>query len=121
MSSYLVVQLYCTPAQAQAVRTALAAELMESPEFARARVGLEQKSESDYEMHSTWAEEHPGQGPSDRAYFLVEMTSPVDVPEPILRKAEYEIIEWIEKTYNDEDNDIAEVRWGSYAGTGEHA
>ncbi|WP_459547317.1 hypothetical protein [Nocardia sp. X0981] len=121
MSSYLVVQLYCTPAQAEAVRTALTEELAKSPEFARARVGLEQKSESDYEMHSTWAEEHPGQDPGDRAYFLVEMTSPADVPEPVLRKAEDEIIEWIDANYNDEDNGIAEVQWGSYAGTEQHA
>ncbi|GGL19697.1 hypothetical protein [Nocardia jinanensis] len=26
----------------------------------------------------------------------------------------------IDTTYNDEDNDIAEVQWGSYAGTTQH-
>lgn len=113
--------MYCTPAQAETVRVALTDELAKSPEFAHAQIGMEQNAESDYEMHSTWAEEHPGQDPGERAYFLLEAISSVDVPEPVLRKAEAGIIEWIDETYNDEENDIAEVQWGTYAGTKQHA
>ncbi|MGW5381337.1 hypothetical protein [Nocardia sp. NPDC003963] len=115
MSSYLVVQLYCTPAQAESVRAAAVGELAKSPEFAEARTELAPKAEGDHRMRLAWAEEHPGQSPGDRAYFSLEVTSPVDVPESVLRKVEDEIIEWIDTTYNDEANDIAEVQWASFA------
>ncbi|WP_062996404.1 hypothetical protein [Nocardia jinanensis] len=115
MSSYLVVQLYCTPAQAESVRAAAVGELAKSPELAEARTELAPKAGGDHRMHLDWAEEHPGQAPGDRTYFSLEMLSPVDVPESVLRKVEDEIIEWIDTTFNDEANDIAEVQWASFA------
>ncbi|MEV3966116.1 hypothetical protein AB0M34_35505 [Nocardia sp. NPDC050193] len=115
MSSYLVVQLYCTPAQAESVRSAAAGELAKFPEFAEARTELAPKADGEHRMHLEWAEEHPGQDPGDRTYFSLEMASPVDVPESVLRKAEDQILEWIDTTFNDEANDIAEVQWASFA------
>lgn len=115
VSSYLVVQLYCTPAQADSVRSAAAGELAKFPEFAEARTELAPKAEGEQRMHLEWAEEHPGQDPGDRTYFSLEMTSPVDAPESVLRKVEDQILEWIDTTFNDEANDIAEVQWASFA------
>ncbi|MEU1980896.1 hypothetical protein [Nocardia sp. NPDC019395] len=115
VSSYLVVQLYCTPAQADAASRAASAELAKLPEFDGARTELATTVEGEHRLHLAWAEEHPGQAPGERAYFSLEMTSPVDVPESVLRKAEDEIIEWIDTTFNDEANDIAEVQWASFA------
>ncbi|WP_063128454.1 hypothetical protein [Nocardia fusca] len=115
MSSYLVVQLYCTPAQADSVRSAAAGELAKFPELAGARTELAPKAEGEHRMRLEWAEEHPGQDPGDRTYFSLEMTSPVDAPESVLRKAEDQILEWIDTTFNDEANDIAEVQWASFA------
>ncbi|MGV9971350.1 hypothetical protein [Nocardia beijingensis] len=88
MSSYLVVQLYCTPTEAEATRSALAAEIAKFPEFTGARITLEQKAETDYEMHLHWAAQHPDQDPGDRAYHLLRVDTDNDVPEPVLREAE---------------------------------
>ncbi|MFI1463825.1 hypothetical protein [Nocardia carnea] len=115
MSSYLVVQLYCTAVQADSVRAAATAELTKYTEFGQTQVGLKQEAETDYEMHLNWAREHPGQDSGDRAYYLLEMTSPVDIPESLLREAEDNITDWIGSTYNDNDN--VEVPWASRAGT----
>lgn len=115
VSSYLVVQLYCTPAQADSVRAAAVGELARFPEFAESRTELAPKVDGEYRLHLDWAEEHPGRSPGDRAYFSLEMISPVDVPESVLRKAEDEIIEWIDRTFNDQPDDIAEVQWASFA------
>lgn len=117
MSSYLVVQLYCTPAQADATRSALAREIARFPEFAAARIELNQEAEADYEMHLHWAADHPEQDPADRTYYLIRVDSPTDVPEPALREAEAKVTEWIDSTYNDSADEIVEVHWGSYAGT----
>ncbi|WP_459545831.1 hypothetical protein [Nocardia sp. X0981] len=102
--------------QANSVRVAAAAVIAEYAEFGRARLGLEQGAETDYEMHLDWVREHPGRPPDDRAYYLMEMTSSVDIPEPLLRKAEDDIIDWIGSTYN--DGGAVEVPWASHAGTG---
>lgn len=115
MSSYLVVQLYCTPVQADSVRAAATAEIAKYAEFGQAQVGLKQEAETDYEMHLDWAREHPGQEPGDRAYYLLKMTSPVDIPESLLRRAEDNIIDWVGSTYN--DGEAVEVPWASHAGT----
>ncbi|MFR9751630.1 hypothetical protein ACL02S_11400 [Nocardia sp. 004] len=117
MSSYLVVDLYCTPAEAETIRSILADEIAKFPEFAAARIQLEQTADDGSEMHLHWAGEHPGQDAADRAYFELEVTSAMDIPEPILREVEDTIIDWINSTYNDNPDDIVEVPWGSYAGT----
>ncbi|MEU2092504.1 hypothetical protein [Nocardia beijingensis] len=117
MSSYLVVQLYCTPTEAEATRSALAAEIAKFPEFTGARITLEQQAETDYEMHLHWAAQHPDQDPGDRAYHLLRVDTDNDVPEPVLREAESNITDWIDSTYNDDSDDIVELQWGSYAGT----
>ncbi|WP_327151140.1 hypothetical protein [Nocardia sp. NBC_01329] len=115
MSSYLVVQLYCTPAQADSVRTGAIGELARFPEFAGSRTELAPKAQGDHRLHLDWAEEHPGLVPGERTYFSLEMICPVDVPESVLRSAEDGVIEWIDKTFNDRPDDIAEVHWASYA------
>ncbi|MGK8501594.1 hypothetical protein [Nocardia asiatica] len=117
MSSYLVVQLYCTLAEANAIRSILVTKVAEFAEFADARIQLEQKVETDSEMHLDWAAQHPGQDAADRAYFLLEVTSVTDIAEPILREVEDAVIDWINSTYNDNVDEIIEVPWGSYAGT----
>jgi hypothetical protein len=117
VSSYVVMQLYCTPAEADAIRSVLTAKVAEFPEFANARIQLEQKAETDSEMHLDWAAQHPGQDAADRAYFLLEVTSATDIPEPILREVEDTVTDSINSTYNDNPDDIIEVPWGSYAGT----
>ncbi|NUP25106.1 MAG: hypothetical protein HOQ44_00145 [Nocardia sp.] len=115
MSSYLVVQLYCTPAQAESVRAAAVGELAKYPEFAQSRTELAPKVDGEQRLHLDWAEEHPGQPAGERTYFSLETISPVDVPESVLRRAEDEIIEWIDRTFNDQPDDIAEVQWASFA------
>ncbi|TLG13966.1 hypothetical protein FEK35_09335 [Nocardia cyriacigeorgica] len=117
MSSYLVIQLYCTPVEAGATNSALAGKVARLPEFDAARIELEQKAEADYEMHLHWAAQHPGQDPADRAYYLLRVESPTDIPEHVLRDVETEITDWIDSTYNDASDEIIEVQWGSYAGT----
>ncbi|NKY27312.1 hypothetical protein [Nocardia gamkensis] len=117
MSSYVVIQLYCTPAEADAIRSALTTKVAEFAEFTNARIELERKTEADYEMHLDWAAQHAGQDAADRAYFLLEVTSATDIPEPILREVEDAVIDSINSTYNDNPDDIIEVPWGSYAGT----
>lgn len=117
VSSYLVVQLYCTPTEAEATRSALADEIATFPEFTSARITFEQKAETDYEMHLHWAAQHPDQDPGDRAYHLLRVDTDNDVPEPVLREAESKITDWIDSTYNDDSDDIVELQWGSYAGT----
>jgi hypothetical protein len=117
VSSYLVVQLYCTPTEANATRTALAGEIAKFPEFAGTQIEFEQAAEADYEMHLQWAADHPGEGPADRAYFLLQAKSPADIPEPVLRVVESTVTDWIDSTYNADSEEIAEVQWGSYAGT----
>ncbi|WP_280241182.1 hypothetical protein [Nocardia abscessus] len=114
MSSYLVIQLYCTTMEADAIRSVLA---MKVAEFAHARIQLEQKAETDSEMHLDWAAQHPGQDAADRAYFLLEVTSATDIAEPILREVEDAVTDSINSTYNDNPDEIIEVPWGSYAGT----
>ncbi|MBF6340344.1 hypothetical protein IU450_31285 [Nocardia abscessus] len=47
VSSYVVIQLYCTPAEADAIRSVLTTKVAEFPEFANARIQLEQKAETD--------------------------------------------------------------------------
>jgi hypothetical protein len=117
VSSYLVFQLYCTPAQANATRSTMANLIGEFPEFAGARIVFTQTAESDYEMHRDWAVEHQGQDPADRAYFLLRVESPTTLPESVLREAECAIEDWIELTYNQASDEIDEVPWGSYAGS----
>ena len=115
VSSYLVVQLYCTPAQAESARAAAAAELAKFGEFAEARTELVPQTEDTHRLPEAWAEEHPGQEPGERACFALETNSPADVPESVLRQAEDQIIEWIDTTFNDGADDIAEVQWASFA------
>lgn len=117
MSSYLVVQLYCTHTEADAVRSTLAGEIAKFPEFGDARIEFEQKAEDDYEMHREWAADHPGQDPADRSYYLLRVESSTGVPEPVLREAEVAVTDWIDSTYNDASDEYTEVQWGSYAGT----
>lgn len=117
MSSYLVVQLYCTPTEAGAIRSAAEGEISKFPEFVAASTELDQRAEDDYEMHREWATEHPGQDPAERAYFLLRVDSATDIPEPVLRAAETAITDWIDSTYNAAAEEITEVQWGSYAGT----
>ncbi|WP_280345339.1 hypothetical protein [Nocardia abscessus] len=117
MSSYLVIQLYCTTMEADAIRSVLAMKVAEFPEFADARIQLGQKAETDSEMHLDWAAQHPGQDAADSAYFLLEVTSATDIAEPILREVEDAVTDSINSTYNDNPDEIIEVPWGSYAGT----
>ncbi len=103
--------------EANAIRAAVASEIARFPEFAGTHIEFEQKAEADYEMHLQWAADHPGQEPSDRAYFLLRAESPAGISEPVLREAESTVTDWIDSTYNADSDKVAEVQWGSYAGT----
>jgi hypothetical protein len=119
VSSYLVIQLYCTPAEANDIRSALTAEVAKYSEYTDSRIEFEPKTEAEADsgMHSEWATQHPGQDPADRGYFFLRVESPTDIPEPALREVENTVTDWIDTTYNDVSDEIVEVQWGSYAGT----
>ncbi|MFC4127888.1 hypothetical protein [Nocardia rhizosphaerae] len=111
----MLFQLYCLPAEAEATRSALADELAEYAQCSDARIEFEQNQEAaaDYDMHTDWAAQHPGQEPGDRAYFQLRVQSPTDVPEPVLQNVELAIWDWINSTYNDDSDEIIEVQAAS--------
>ncbi|WP_280336064.1 hypothetical protein [Nocardia wallacei] len=117
MSSHLVFQLYCRPAEAEAVRSALVSEIARFPEFGNARIEVEQKADADYEMHLTWAQQHPGVDPADRDYFLLSAESPTDIPDQVLAEVDSELWDWIGSTFNDASDEIVEVQAASSFGT----
>ncbi|MEV6556730.1 hypothetical protein AB0M22_13500 [Nocardia sp. NPDC051756] len=117
MSSHLVFQLYCTPVEADAVRSALVSEVATFAEFGDARIEFAQEAEADYEMHLSWAAQHPGEDPADRGYFLLQVQSATDIPESVLREVESALWEWIDSTYHGDSDEVVEVHVASHAGT----
>lgn len=117
MTSHLFFQLYCRPAETNAVRLFLARQIALYPKFSDGQTALENQSDSGSDIHLTWMQQHPGQDPVDRAYFLLAVACTTDVPDAIIGEVEASIWDWIDTTYHLASNDVREVHVASSAGT----
>ncbi|AVH21323.1 hypothetical protein [Nocardia cyriacigeorgica] len=88
MSRNLVFQLYSTPEQAEETHSALAREVAKVPELALVRLEFEQDAGGGFDMHLTWAQQHPNQDAADRGYYYLRVESPTELPDRVLEGVE---------------------------------
>ncbi|WP_280467187.1 hypothetical protein [Nocardia cyriacigeorgica] len=113
MSRNLVFQLYSTPEQAEETHSALAREVAKVPELASVRLEFEQDAGVGFDMHLTWAQQHPNQDAGDRGYYYLRVESPTELPDRVLEGVEEKVWDWIDETYNADSDEIIEVRAAS--------